>query len=225
MKEYIINHFEWIIFSLCTFRGLLLCLLECLYQQKNKHVALFYEDSYRLFNDPEMLLNKASPVQIDKDSVFPILEQIKTRKYYDKKHANLVDTIYTHLNILPQTNHQFWSPCLNYYNSLIKSKNLLLRREFIYFLSPSLTSFIIGLFCTKYSMLPANFISNLIGLIGTILVFYFGIPNKIDNGGNGFLIISSGSQESKESIQFYKNTSAAGLGLIAGSFLINLITG
>ncbi len=74
MKEYIINHFEWIIFSLCTFSVLLLCMLECLYQQKNKDVALFYEDSYRLFNDPEMLLNKASPAQIDKDSVFPIIK-------------------------------------------------------------------------------------------------------------------------------------------------------
>lgn len=225
MKEYIINHFEWIIFSLCTFSVLLLCMLECLYQQKNKHVALFYEDSYRLFKYPEKLLNKTSPAQIDKDSVFPILKQIQTRKYYDKKHANLVDTIYAHLNNLPQSNHEFWTQCQDYYEYLIESRNLLLRREFIYFLFPTLTSLTIGLFCIKYSILPATFISNFIGLIGTIMVFYFGIPNKIDDGGCTTLALSEGNQESKKSIQIYKNTSATGLGLIAGSFLINLIIG
>jgi hypothetical protein len=54
-------------------------------------------------------------------------------------------------------------------------------------------------------------------------VFIYGIPNKIDTGGIGNIGQEIIDLEEKLEIQRYKDISAAGLGLIAGSFLVNLI--
>jgi hypothetical protein len=68
-----------------------------------------------------------------------------------------------------------------------------------------------------------GYISNFMGLIGSLLVFIYGIPNKIDTGGIGNISRETVNLEEKLEIQQYKNISAIGLGLIAGSFLVNLI--
>lgn len=65
--------------------------------------------------------------------------------------------------------------------------------------------------------------SNISGLLGTILIFQFGIPNQIDTGGKqGFMLMEENEQE-KIKIKRYRLWSKVGLVLIGISFLLPLI--
>ena len=72
-------------------------------------------------------------------------------------------------------------------------------------------------------MLYTAIVSNASGLLGTILIFKFGIPNQIDTGGKqSFLLLGENEQE-KIKIKRYRACSNVGLILIGLSFLLPLI--
>lgn len=62
-----------------------------------------------------------------------------------------------------------------------------------------------------------------LGLTGTMILFFFGLPPKVDPEGSTYLILEQGNQEEKRRYKIYKNVSYLGLLLIASSFLIQII--
>jgi hypothetical protein len=74
-----------------------------------------------------------------------------------------------------------------------------------------------------------NLLSNLFfwsaisGLIGTILIFFYGLPSKINEDGHINLILEQEDKKAKENSKKYKIFSYFGLSLIALSFLIQII--
>lgn len=68
-----------------------------------------------------------------------------------------------------------------------------------------------------------NFISALSGLVGTILIFFFGLPPDVDSNGSIYLICEQGNPEEKIKAKKYKILSYLGLSLIGVSFLIQTI--
>jgi len=66
------------------------------------------------------------------------------------------------------------------------------------------------------------FFSALSGFIGTILIFFFGIPPKIDRDGHDNLICEGENKKEKKRYKIYKKISYFGVLLIAISFLIQL---
>lgn len=68
-----------------------------------------------------------------------------------------------------------------------------------------------------------NFWSAVSGLIGTILIFFFGLPPKIDRDGHTHLILEQENKEEKEKARRYIKTSYYGLGCIGLSFLLQII--
>ena len=72
-------------------------------------------------------------------------------------------------------------------------------------------------------LLNLNFWSALFGLAGTILIFFFGLPPKIDRDGNIHLIREQEDKEEKKKAKNYIRASYVGLILLAISFLLQLI--
>ena len=62
-----------------------------------------------------------------------------------------------------------------------------------------------------------------LGLIGTIIIFLFGVPNVIDTGGKIGLCLEQEDVIEKKKIRFYKIISSLGLILLITSFLLQLI--
>jgi hypothetical protein len=75
-----------------------------------------------------------------------------------------------------------------------------------------------------YSILSnLNFWSALSGLIGTVLVFFYGLPSKINENGHSNLLLEQEDDNAKKNSKRYKVLSYFGLSLIALSFLIQII--
>lgn len=68
-----------------------------------------------------------------------------------------------------------------------------------------------------------NFLSAFSGLIGTVLIFFFGLPSKIDRDGHINLILEQEDKKEKEIAKKYILLSYFGLGLLAISFLLQLV--
>jgi nitrogen fixation protein len=68
-----------------------------------------------------------------------------------------------------------------------------------------------------------QYISPILGFIGTVLIYFFGVPKQIDNGGYGHVIIPQTDLEEIKKIKKYKFWGNTGLILIALGFLFNLL--
>jgi hypothetical protein len=71
--------------------------------------------------------------------------------------------------------------------------------------------------------LNTDFWSALFGSIGALLVFFFGLPPKVDPEGYSYLLLEGEDEEEKRKAQRYKKISYAGVLLISTSFLLQLI--
>ncbi|MBU6140150.1 MAG: hypothetical protein KGP29_01140 [Proteobacteria bacterium] len=76
-------------------------------------------------------------------------------------------------------------------------------------------------------MMSAIFILKILsptfGFIGTVLIFFFGVPKRTDTGGKNFLALEQEDEEEKAKIKKYKFFGNLGLILIAIGFAISLI--
>ncbi len=72
-------------------------------------------------------------------------------------------------------------------------------------------------------LLNINFWSALSGFAGAILIFFFGLPPKIDPDGHIHLSLEQESEEDKRKGKKYKIISYAGILLLAISFLLQLM--
>ena len=72
-------------------------------------------------------------------------------------------------------------------------------------------------------LIDLNFWSALSGLIGTILIFFFGLPPKVDPDGHIHLICEQEDEKEKIKGKKYKAISYIGLVLIGLSFLFQLL--
>jgi hypothetical protein len=68
-----------------------------------------------------------------------------------------------------------------------------------------------------------NFYSALSGLIGTVLIFFFGLPPKVDQEGNSYLLLEQGDEKELKKAKKYKFLSYLGLSLLGISFAFQLI--
>jgi hypothetical protein len=68
-----------------------------------------------------------------------------------------------------------------------------------------------------------NFWSAIFGLIGSVIIFFFGLPPKIDEDGHVNLILEQEDEVEKKRGKLYKNISYFGIFLITLSFLFQLI--
>lgn len=69
-----------------------------------------------------------------------------------------------------------------------------------------------------------SFWSALSGLTGAILVFFFGLPPRISEKGEVFLIAEQTDEKEKKKARLFKTLGYFGIALIALSFLLQLIT-
>jgi hypothetical protein len=69
-----------------------------------------------------------------------------------------------------------------------------------------------------------QYLSSMVGLAGTILIFRYGIPQQSDTGGKGFICLEEEDEEEKQKIKRCKWLGAVGLMLIALSYILNIIT-
>lgn len=71
--------------------------------------------------------------------------------------------------------------------------------------------------------LNIDFWSALSGFVGAVLIFFFGLPPKVDPEGHIHLILEQESKEDKKKGRKYKKLSYVGILLLAISFLLQLI--
>ncbi len=71
--------------------------------------------------------------------------------------------------------------------------------------------------------LNIDFWSALFGFIGTLLVFFFGLPPKVDPDGHSYLLLEGDDEEEKIKAQRYKKLSYGGVLLLSLSFFLQLI--
>ena len=75
-----------------------------------------------------------------------------------------------------------------------------------------------------YSLLTnIKFWSALFGLAGALLIFFFGLPPKIDPKGHIHLILEQEDEKEKKEGRKYKKISYIGILLIAFSFLLQIV--
>jgi len=72
-------------------------------------------------------------------------------------------------------------------------------------------------------LLNIDFWSALFGFVGTVLIFFFGLPSKVDPEGHIHLILEQESEEDKRKGRKYKIISYSGILLLVISFLLQLI--
>ncbi len=76
-----------------------------------------------------------------------------------------------------------------------------------------------------YSLLTnIKFWSALFGLAGALLIFFFGLPPKIDPKGHIHLILEQEDKKEKEQAKKYKGISYIGILLLVFCFLLQLIS-
>lgn len=68
-----------------------------------------------------------------------------------------------------------------------------------------------------------QYLSPILGFIGTVLIFFFGVPRQIDTGGANYIICEGEDEEEKKKIRKYKLWGNVGLIIVALGFLMNLI--
>jgi hypothetical protein len=68
-----------------------------------------------------------------------------------------------------------------------------------------------------------DFYSALFGFLGTVLIFFFGLPSRIDPEGAMYIILEQTNHKEKMKAKRYQATSYLGLSLISLSFLIQVI--
>ncbi|PIV10736.1 hypothetical protein COS50_03905 [Candidatus Roizmanbacteria bacterium CG03_land_8_20_14_0_80_35_26] len=68
-----------------------------------------------------------------------------------------------------------------------------------------------------------DFWSALSGFIGTVMLFFFGLPPRLNPEGHINLILEQSNNEEKEKYKMYDKLSYFALGLIASSFLLQII--
>ncbi len=67
-----------------------------------------------------------------------------------------------------------------------------------------------------------SYISPISGFIGTVLIFFFGIPRQTDTGGATFIISEEVDEKEKVKIKRYKFWGNFGLVCIALSFFLQI---
>ncbi len=72
-------------------------------------------------------------------------------------------------------------------------------------------------------LLNINFWAALCGLFGTILIFFFGLPPKVDPSGHINLICGQENEDEKKKGKKYKFLSYVGLTLLGLSFALQII--
>jgi len=72
-------------------------------------------------------------------------------------------------------------------------------------------------------LLNVDFWSALSGFVGTVLIFFFGLPPKVDPEGHINLILEQEDKEEKKIGRKYKRISYIGISLLAISFFLQLI--
>jgi hypothetical protein len=68
-----------------------------------------------------------------------------------------------------------------------------------------------------------SYLIPLLGLTGTCLIFYFGIPRQIDTGGRTSMCLEQEDEEEKKKIITYKRWGNGGLFLIGLSFFMQFL--
>ncbi len=69
-----------------------------------------------------------------------------------------------------------------------------------------------------------NFISAILGIIGSLMIFLFGVPKKIDTEGKISLCLEQEDDEEKRRITKYKKLGNIGIWLITFSFIFQLFS-
>jgi len=72
-------------------------------------------------------------------------------------------------------------------------------------------------------MQVVSLLSAISGLAGTILIYFFGVPRKIDTGGHHAYIAEAEDPCEKLKIKKYKILGNIGLGLIGFSFVLQAV--
>jgi len=62
------------------------------------------------------------------------------------------------------------------------------------------------------------------GLVGTLLIFFFGLPPKVDPEGHINIIAEQEDKKEKKKAKKYKIFSYIGISLLAFSFLLQLVS-
>jgi len=68
-----------------------------------------------------------------------------------------------------------------------------------------------------------DFWSAFVGFLGTILIFFFGLPPKIDQEGHSHLLLEGTDEGEKRRARIYKYISYGGILLLSISFLLQLL--
>ena len=71
--------------------------------------------------------------------------------------------------------------------------------------------------------LNVDFWSALLGFMGTLFIFFFGLPPKINVEGHISLILEQTDKKMAKRAKFYKKLSYVGISLLSVSFLLQLI--
>ncbi len=69
-----------------------------------------------------------------------------------------------------------------------------------------------------------NFLSALTGLIGTIIIFIYGVPTKIDTKGESYMCLEGYDTKEISDIAKYKIISKLGLGSLILSFGLQMLS-
>jgi len=72
-------------------------------------------------------------------------------------------------------------------------------------------------------ILNINFWSALLGFIGTLFIFFFGLSPRINMEGHINLILEQTDKRMAKRAKFYKKLSYVGILLLSASFLLQLI--
>jgi len=71
--------------------------------------------------------------------------------------------------------------------------------------------------------LSIDFLSAISGLVGSIIIFRYGLSPKIDSDGHNNLITEQVNKKEKEQARDYREISNVGIGLISLSFFLQII--
>ena len=67
-----------------------------------------------------------------------------------------------------------------------------------------------------------NLLSITLGIFGTLMIFFFGVPKQIDTGGRASIDIEQEDEKEKKKIKKYKVLGNVGIFLILSSFIFQL---